>query len=181
MGIKPINFGTYGPYHLRREANVITTTTLDLLWSKASFVIPGIGVYIIASKRGNKLTPWYVGKTDKGFMKRFYQHLRGNHLFPRLSSVVPDEDLVVIFLARHTAGGKLKKARRLNATTKTKAIPTIDRLEYDVLKKAHARNSALVNKSKRVYLAQLSVPGFSGPHREEDTTSANALRNLLES
>ena len=180
MAIKAIVFRPYGPYVLHRDANLITGSTLKKLWNKASGVADGIGVYIIATRERDSLLPWYVGKTDKGFQKRFYQHSRSKkHIFAKISQQLPGEEIVVMFLARETERGKIKSARKPSAQTKTKSVATIRRLEYDILTKALDKNPELFNVSNRMYRQMLRVPGLTDNPKSE-VGPPKDLRALLE-
>ena len=188
MQSKPITFETFAPRLLKRFGGILTAQSLTALWTNEeqpggkdnySKLKDAIGVYVIGSQNGTTLTPWYVGKTDKGFKNRFQQHLRQRMPFEAIYRNVPTDDLFVILIARTTSGRKLKVARKLEALTKTKALRSIDFLESDLIRACHAKNRALVNTSNRVFHDGFSVPGFLGPRADEELAGAQGIRDLL--
>src|ERR1700722_19101186 len=100
-----IKFSTFGPFELPREAGIVNTASLKSLWEHAKPVSKSlssaIGVYIVARRDSKgKLTPWYVGKTDKGFKQRFVQHVVGGKSFVCLSKIPAAGHLQIFFIAR---------------------------------------------------------------------------------
>lgn len=188
MQSKPITFETFAPRNLKRVRGIVTAQSLTALWTNEgqpsgkidhSKLKDAIGVYVIGSQNGSTLTPWYVGKTDKGFRRRFEQHLRQRMPFEAIYRNVPDDDLFVILIARTTSAGKLKLGRKPEALTKTKALRSIDFLESDLIRACHAKNRALINTSNRVFHDGFSVPGFLGPRADEELAGAEGVRHLL--
>jgi hypothetical protein len=192
---KKFRFETYGPYPFERGAGLVTKSELETFCNSLRTIQIGksnlaraMGVYIFGLSRGRKrIIPWYVGKTDKGFARRFGEHHagRGENLFRRIDKKLPPGTLQVFLLARITPNGKFMKVKKLSAKAKTrgrikpKSLKSIDRLEFLLIGRALAKNPNLLNESQTIFHKEFHVPGFVDRENPSTSNAASALRRML--
>jgi hypothetical protein len=172
-------FDTYGPFVLERKASELRPGALEKFWTEVEKKHPGldvgIGVYIIGSRqKGRPVKPWYVGKTDRGFRRRFNQHARGKKVFPALSEAAPNGDLAVFLIARLTPNTNALKRRTIGR------LNSIDALEFMLIGSCLSTNKRLLNAKKMSLHKGLVVPGYLNAKRGKPNASAKHLKNMLQ-
>jgi len=172
-----LDFETYGPFLFAREAEYVSRDALRDFWDEVEETARGledaVGVYVISVRGRGSLKPWYVGKTDKGFRKRFAQHAFELKLFSSLHGAAPHGAIEVHLLARMTPR---RKGFRAPARKK---VPSIDRLEDLLIGTCYSRNPLLLNTSKLSYKKRLRVPGYLHDKPGKPSGAASSLRSLL--
>lgn len=177
----PVDFSTFGPYALERASGQVSLDNLEDFWSAVSDEAAGleeaVGVYVIATrKRGGAAKPWYVGKTDVGFGKRFRTHVRTQSAFNPIAGEAPKGKLYVFLIARLNASGAFSgPPRKLHGNRKS-----IDRVEFALIGSCYSVNRKLMNVSQKSFHAGICVPGYLGSKRGKPTKSAAELARMLE-
>ena len=173
-------FKTYGPFSISYELGDVDEQQIaDWFEQEVGKKHPGlpeaVGVYIICDKSAaSKLIPWYVGKTYKGFLKRFRQHSQLKRCFGGSRKDWADKKAAIFLLA--LSSGKQEFRKPVTGKNKVLAIDAIeDMLIQDCLK----LNSNLLNTSQKTLYRSLSVPGYVGPRKNGSDDSAKSLRQLF--
>jgi predicted GIY-YIG superfamily endonuclease len=186
-----IKFDTFGPLLLSRADQIVSVDELrtfsEALEGERKGLSKAIGVYIFGLKNSKgEITPWYVGKTDKGFSRRFDEHSRGKgeNLFTKLAKEMPKGDLQVFLIARLTPSEKFmkpKKAKSKAGSQRHKITPvkSIDRLEFALIGTCLAKNPDLINRSQKTFHEDFHVPGYMEGNTPSKSTAARSLRRTL--
>ncbi|WP_263378764.1 GIY-YIG nuclease family protein [Granulicella paludicola] len=188
-------FATYGPYRIKRRAAFVSPSELSKFWKDVEVadkdICRGIGVYIISVQSDGDTIPLYVGRTDKGFAKRFDQHYNSKikkPLFRKLADLFPAGDVEILLIGRVTDKDKLvqpKKVRGEAAAKKKrrsrKPVPSIKELEFALIGACRAKNPDLLNSSHKRFFEKLRVPGYTDQksRNEPEPKPAAALRKTL--
>lgn len=183
------HFKTIGPLELKRTAGHVDKIGLSALRERAHAEEPGIaravGVYVLATRKGEVLTPWYVGKSDLGFKGRLsYNH----HAFRLIAESQPKGSLYLFLFAKISAKtGALNKPpkkrfveRGDDFRARRKPRKSISTLEFLLIGSCLGRNPELVNAKERIFQEGLFVPGFFKDDRSDVSDSVVSLRKMLE-
>ncbi len=158
VGPLPISGKAYGP------PRTVEPQDAEAFWKKHAHLANRRGCYIIAKRAGKGSTPYYVGKTSRGFAKE----------------ALSDRNLVryVNVMVQETAGTPVlfllvepRKRGRSNA----KAIAEI---EKHLISRAMDANPELMNQSSTKSPAW-GIRGLIRSGRGKRSTSAHALRLCL--
>jgi hypothetical protein len=173
-----MRFIPYGPFEVPVTDGAVDSSQLKKWWRDIDFdgkhtnLPAAYGCYIFALHIGSKLVPWYVGRTRASFKGEI---LTGHKLWI-LEEVLKSNKrgkLVVIFLARTTSNGKLRRGDRRSAT------PEVEFLEDALIGACLARNPDLMNRSQTSYLRKLTVPGFLNDEGIRRTASARIIAQIV--
>jgi len=164
-----MSFQTYGPF----ECNDWSPDGVDAFYAVFTKEHPGleaaIGVYVIAVKKGKKLVPCYVGKTDRSFGHRLKQHFDGE----MLDALFHEHGKFYFFLiARVTPAGRIRKPSGRPSNT-------IDRLEYQLIGTSLSKNPDLLNKQLKKNHTKLRVPGYINRDTKTENRSAKLFAEML--
>lgn len=176
--MRAIRFDTFGPFDFQTKNGGVDPSALRTFWrsvAERDALLPGaVGCYIFAMKAGHKLTPWYVGKTEKGSFKgetcQPHKLLYYGNVIRKHKRAKP----VLFLLAKRTATGKYVKP-----TTRHKYLGSIAALEEMLIGTCLQRNDALLNKSKTKYLKRICVPGYVNDSPTTRTKGERDLARLL--
>lgn len=173
-----LDFETYGPFVLEREENYVSRDALDDFWDRVEEKVKGleqaIGVYVISARSAKSTSrPWYVGKTDKGFKKRFSQHAMQLKLFAALHNAAPRGTVEIYFLAR-----MMSRRKNFRAPAK-KQVKSVTRLEELLIGTCYSRNSQLLNVQKMSSYKKLRVPGYLNDKVGKPSQAASSFNKLL--
>jgi hypothetical protein len=172
-----LDFETYGPFVLEREENYVSRDALGDFWDQVEEKVRGleqaIGVYVISVRNARSTSPWYVGKTDKGFRKRFSQHAMQLKLFAALHSAAPRGTIEIYFLAR-----MMSRRNGFRAPAK-KEVKSVARLEELLIGTCYSRNSRLLNVQKMSAYKKLRVPGYLNDKVGKPNQAASSFNKLL--
>jgi hypothetical protein len=186
-----IKFDTFGPLLLSRADQIVTADELrtfsKALEGEKTGLSKAIGVYVFGLKDSKgEIVPWYVGKSDKGFSRRFDEHSkgRGENLYEKLAKRMPTGDLQVFLIARLTPSEKFMKAKTAKSKTgskrkRTKPVKSIDRLEFALIGTCLAKNQDLINRSQKTFHEDFHVPGYMEGNNPSESASATSLRRTL--
>ena len=173
-------FETIGPIEMPRDADEADIAA----WFKNAVDIdfPGlassIGIDIIATQADSgPAFPWYVGKTEAGFLKRFKQHAKLKKGFGDLTRIPPGGKLNVFFLPL-TSG---KKSKFRMAPKKANSIRAIRALEDMLIGSCLRANEELLNVSQKTLHRDLKVPGYLHDDDKKRTAAAKAFACMLDS
>ena len=171
-----MKFSTFGPLH----AQEWTTLGLDKLFSDAeaakSDLSRAMGVYIIVTRdKKGKLTPWYVGKTDKGFRRRLTQHLKSATLQALFTK--PSITVQVFLIARVTNVGRIMKMKK-RAKGK-KGLRSIDILELSLIGSCLNKNIDLINAKNATFHRIFHVPGYWNSLPKDYDAAASELALMV--
>jgi hypothetical protein len=141
-----------------------------------------VGVYIIAVKKKSKLFPWYVGKTDVGFRKRFLSH---SSTFQKLAELSGSDDFKIFVIPRITpTKAKFKRGSRKTQSKHSerpvRGLPSVEALENLLIGACLTVNKDVTNRKKVSLHKEMHVPGFLNDGDVETDSSALALRAMLE-
>jgi hypothetical protein len=177
------HFKTIGPLKLRRTAGQVDRDCLVAFWKQVNSMEHGrlskaVGVYVLATRKGDVLTPWYVGKSDNGFKSRLSEN---HHAFQLIANSQPKGSLYLFLFAKVSpkkgvlAGPPKKKFLEFGDDVKTRRKPrrSINKLEFLLIHTCLLRNPNLVNEKEKKFYAGLVVPGYL--YREQDKLSDSAV------
>ena len=171
--ITKFEYLTFGPFHLGAEDDLSSLLIADDFWDEIEEKYPGlraaIGVYIfsVKSTKRSSLTPWYVGKTDRGFERRFHQH---KTLFSKLLVKTGSTSVFLIPRLKRGSAQFMKQRKKLTSN---------DVLETVLIERCLELNPMLLNDSKVKYVRGLVVPGFKGAIAGKPKAPAKQLRAML--
>jgi hypothetical protein len=183
------HFKTIGPLELKRTDGQVDRASLAALWTRANAEVPGlsraVGVYVLATRRGNLLTPWYVGKSDNGFRNRLSEK---HHAFDLIAASQRKGNLYLFLLAKVSvkkgvlAKPPKKKFEEFGDGFKSRRKPrkSINKLEFLLIRSCLLRNPELVNAKEKTFYAGLVVPGYLGHEQEDLSNSAVSLAKMLD-
>lgn len=167
-----MKYENYGPYELDCPINTKLSSKQPSLWDAMEADREGLsnakGVYIfgINSSGGDRISPWYVGKTEE---QGFRNEALVAHKLLVYREVLGDYDRArcyLFFLARVTDKGRLYKGRN--------AID-IDFVEKMMIAQALHANPDLANKRDTKLLRNIVLPGFINTPQGGPTTARNEL------
>lgn len=171
-------FLTKGPFKLGRTKGFMNADAFEAIWCEEPDLKKAKGVYIIATKVGTRLVPWYVGKSDLGFGSRFRQH----PIFQVIGRESPNGDLYLFMLVRVTPKGKSMRAAKTQADPgrlKIRKLKSIDRLEYALIGTCLKLNANLLNEKLKRFHEGLVVPGYLPNPNQDQEDSAQQLAKML--
>jgi len=166
-------YQTFGPFKLTSRDDLSSQTIAGDFWDELDDKHPGlraaIGVYLFAVQATKKsaLTPWYVGKTEDSFERRFRNHRK---LFEKLLN--KNGSVVLFLMARSRRHSKKFMGAR-------KDLPSNDVLETMLIERCLHLNPKLFNEDKTRYVKGLVVPGFRGKPRGKPNDSARQMKQML--
>jgi len=165
-----MSFQTCGPFELDDWSSDGVDAFYAAIKKEDPHLVTAIGVYVIAIKKGKKLIPYYVGKTDKrSFGHRLKEHIDGEKVEPLFHQF---GKVYFFLIARLTPGGRMKKPS-------SKGSNTIDRLEYALIGTSLLKNPDLLNKTQRKSHANLRVPGYMNRDAKTENKSAKLFAEML--
>jgi hypothetical protein len=172
-----VDFETYGPFVLNREKNYVFRDDVDDFWDRVEEKVQGlgeaVGVYVIVVRnKTSSSKQWCVGKTDKGFRKRLFQHAGQLKLFAWLHNAAPVGTMEIYFLPRLTKGKRFRSAAK-------GTVRSIDRLEELLIGTCYSKNPRLINTQKKSFLKNLRVPGYINGNVGKPSKSASSFGELL--
>jgi hypothetical protein len=182
------HFKTVGPLELKRTVGRVDRVGLAALWKRANAEVPGlaraVGVYVLATSKGDILTPWYVGKSDNGFKNRLSEK---HHAFDLIADSQPKGNLYLFLLVKVSAKkGVLakppkKKFLEFGDEFKSRRKPrkSINRLEFLLIRSCLLCNPELVNAKEKTFYAGLVVPGYLNHEQDDLSDSAMSLARML--
>jgi hypothetical protein len=182
------HFKTIGPLELKRSVGLVDRLGLSALWTQANAMEPGlaraVGVYILATSKGDMLTPWYVGKSDNGFRNRLSEK---HHAFKLIKNSHPKGSLYLFLFAKVSAKkGVLAKPPKKKFVefgdefkSRRKPRKSINKLEFLLIRSCLLRNPELVNAKEKTFYAGLVVPGYLNHEQDEPSDSAVSLASML--
>ncbi len=137
-----------------------------------------VGIYIVAKQIGSRPpVPWYVGKTEAGFLRRFKQHARIKKGFGDLRQIPKGGKLVVFLFPLRTG----KKAKFQKAPKKKNSILAIKKLEEMLIRSCLIANGQLLNVSQKRLHQDISVPGYIGNAASSSSDAAISLASMFKS
>jgi hypothetical protein len=166
-------YETYGPFPIASLDDLSSRALSSNFWDDLDEKYPGvssaIGVYIFAirSQRTSPFRPWYVGKTDRGFQRRF--HNQGS-LFRKLMDK-NGEAFVFLIARRNQTSTEFMGSR--------KGLGSNNVLETMLIERCLEVNPKLLNANKVNYVRGLVVPGFKGKTVGKPKSSARQLRTMI--
>jgi hypothetical protein len=173
-----MRFIPYGPLEVPVTDGTVDASQLKKWWhdidfdGKHTYLPAAYGCYIFALRTGSKLVPWYVGRTRASFKGEILtRHKRW--IVEEVLKTSKRGKLVVIFLARTTSKGKLRRGDRRSAT------PEVKFLEDALIGACVARNPELMNKSQTRYLRQIVVPGFLNDQGARRSASSRVIAEIV--
>ena len=189
IGVRtPVVFDTLGPFPLKRKKGWVDIDDVDAFWASSELekhegIDSAIGVYIIATRKGDAPPkPWYVGKTERGFRRRFLEHVKHGTAFNPVAEHAYNGHLQVFLLVRKNSTGHFAKAHPYPASrptvAKKKRHKSIDRLEFALIGACYVKNKKLLNVSQRTFHATLHVPGFLNS-AGKPSNAARLLKSML--
>ena len=166
-------YQTFGPFKLTSRDDLSSQLIANDFWDELDDRHPelrsAIGIYLFAIQATKKsaLTPWYVGKTEDSFERRFRGH---KELFEKLLN---KNGSVVLFLIARNRG----RSKRFMGVRKV--LESNDVLETMLIERCLDLNPKLFNASKTRYVKGLVVPGFRGKPKGKPNDSARQLKQML--
>lgn len=132
-----------------------------------------IGCYLFVMKRGEKLVPWYVGKTNAktGFYREVFTRHKCDH-FSIAKQAKPGWKSQMMLFPLITGSGRFSKAY-------TADKPVIEWMERTLIGMALAKNSELYNKRDTLKLKTCILDGVFGDGKYVDYPAAVAARRAL--
>jgi hypothetical protein len=163
-----IEFEPCGPFEVLFEKNSkgvkhIKDKKQSELWEESECG-ERVGVYIFGIRTGGGITPWYVGRTVKGFSQECFQHHKLNKYNEALHSV--DIGTPVIFFICEP----IKKGRN--------NMSFIDAVETLVINYAQKKNPEITNVHKRSK-EEWVIKGITQPQRGKSSKIIKDLKNVL--
>ncbi len=166
------NYKLIGPLDLDREEGLLTRASLKMTkWRNDDWdcACEANGCYVFGLRRGDKITPWYVGMTheqavwDEATSQRnlgiYNQVLRERAGYP-----------VLCLLARLTPTG-----RAVYRDLKSE----IEKVEFLLIGAALDENPDLMNVKESQFLSELVIPGWFGAGRGKPSHAAVAFARML--
>ncbi len=177
----PSTFRTYGPFELPPQSD--GGRSLIDTWRNNRGLRSGIGVYIVAEKRGSTYLPWYVGKSDRGFGSRLQNH----SVFKSLPSHLTHKSVYIFLIARVTTKrhtiirSKARYIERSDGDTRMerKKLRSVAHLEYELIGTCRVLNSELLNFQLKKFQEGLHVPGYIGDSQAQLDAPSLALSAML--
>jgi hypothetical protein len=168
-----LRFATHGPFQLKDGTELSFKARIKELVHRFDEDRPGLskamGVYVIAVVKDSKLTPWYVGKTRKGFGRRLGEH---GSLFRRLAEEANCEIFEIFLLPRmQTKRDQFRKSSGL--------MPSLEYLETRLIGACLVLNESLINAQKTSNERHLEVPGYIHDRSLKLDKSARQFRKML--
>lgn len=165
-----MNFQTHGPFEFNEWSPEGVRAFYRVFTAERPELESAIGVYVVAVKRGKKLIPYYVGKTDKrSFGKRLKEHFDSGmleRLFGQFGKIY------FFLIPRVTPTGKIKKPNG-------KVLDSINHLEFALIGTCLLQNPDLLNKKQRVFHANFQVPGYINRDVKNENKSAKHFADML--
>jgi hypothetical protein len=168
-------YQTFGPFLIASNQDLSSIAIANDFWDEVEETHPGlrsaIGVYVFVKHATKKsfLVPWYVGKTEKGFEKRFRQHKK---LFAKL--LQRNGRTAVFLIARIRRNSPKFMGQR-------KTLPSNEILETMLIERCLHLNAKLYNASKVKFVKGLVVPGFINQASGKPNLAARQFRSVLKS
>ncbi|HEV2646484.1 MAG TPA: GIY-YIG nuclease family protein [Acidobacteriaceae bacterium] len=167
-------FETFGPFELARRGG-LDSESLEDFWGQEG-VPSGLrdecGIYIVCTRHGSSpLKPWYVGKTEGRFEKRFNSHLKSRK-FDEIAKNSPNGPLQIFLIARRTPKNRPVRYARRN----TKAVKEI---EFALIGACLPLNRDLLNIKEVDFFRKMHVPGFYVSKRRTSSAAAGELKLML--
>jgi hypothetical protein len=173
-----MRFIPYGPLEVPVTDGAVDASQLKKWWhdidfdGKHTYLPAAYGCYIFVLQIGSTLVPWYVGRTRASFKGEILtRHKRG--ILEEVLKSNKRGRLAIIFLARTTSKGTLRRGDRRSAT------PEVKFLEDALIGACLARNPDLMNKSQTRYLRQIVVPGFLNDKGMKRSPSAKMIAQIV--
>jgi hypothetical protein len=165
-----MSFQTYGPLEFNDWSPEGVRAFYAELTKQHPRLESAIGVYVMAVKKGKKLVPYYVGKTDRrSFGHRLREHFDGE----MLDALFHQFGKVYFFLiARVTRAGGMKKPSG-------KKSNSIDHLEYQLIGTSLLKNPDLLNEKLKQTHMKLRVPGYINRDTKTENRSAKLFAEML--
>jgi hypothetical protein len=168
-----MNFNVYGGFKIPTNKNTGHAIVTSSFWKTVDDVEDGLsrasGCYVFSIKFGQKITPWYVGKTEKLWF--------ATACFKPANKVIFNDILV-----QHRGTPLIFLIPRLTPATQAFAIrgkySSIDYLETMLIGCALKRNNELANIRKTKKFKDMHVPGIINSHHKLNK-SASDLKNAL--
>jgi len=168
-----MQFGTYGPFEVPEiiELKIDSKQKADF-WSnvdaKKNGLSAALGVYIFSIKYGDRLTPWYVGKTSNGFKSEIFQL----HKLAKYDSC-PNGKRQIHLIPIMTP--KRQSFPKYSAYSSAQ----IDLLETAIIGIALRANPNVKNDKKTKWHKNCVVPGVIGKMQGRPSRAASTLRQVL--
>ena len=165
-----MSFQTYGPLEFNDWSPEGVRAFYAELTKQHPRLESAIGVYVMAVKKGKKLVPYYVGKTDR----RSFGHRRREHFDGEMLDALFHEHGKFYFflIARVTPAGRIRKPSGRPSNT-------IDRLEYQLIGTSLSKNPDLLNKQLKKNHTKLRVPGYINRDTKTENRSAKLFAEML--
>ena len=176
-----MNFESYGPFEL--DWNDDSTQWRANFWKEIEAqeryegLSSAIGCYVFCLKYGNKLAPWYVGKTvnQYGFKGEVFESHKVDHYDELMEEKSRHKPHLMFFPLMTEETWNFSKNR-------SQGEEQIDWLETTLIGMAYAANPELRNSSKTKYFRNAYINGIMGEHyygrRTNDARAAAALFKL---
>jgi hypothetical protein len=170
-----VKFEVYPWFEIRRKPNrhgEFDKTFWTTVGDRQEGLPEACGVYVFALKHGAKITPWYVGKTERrNFRFECFQPAKINYYNDVL---VERSGLPLLFLIpRVTASG-----RNFSKPTKH-GYRDIEFLETILIGYALEANPKLANIKKTKLLRDMEVPGIMNSPQARPTSAVQDLKGAL--
>lgn len=174
-----MRYDVYGPFWTPRFQREVTRDALNEFWASVEAAQDGlsraVGVYVFTICFGEKLVPWYVGKTNArtGFRGELFQEHKLNHY---VSSAERKRGAPAVHLIP-----KIEPNRGNFARASLRGGVEIDALETAMIAMALRANPDVRNSKKTWFIRNCYVPGIFGPPvRGKRPTSVATLRAALD-
>ena len=182
-----MNFNTWGPFdcHVQNKTHWKREFWEDVASMELSYGLDGgdlksaIGCYLFTTRRGDKYTPWYVGKTlaQAGFEGEIFQQHKLDHYNAALSDVGQAKGQIFLFaLITDGPGDSWSFSKSFKSSKRT-----VDWLEKTMMGMALAKNMKLRNLKDTKLLKNVWVEGVWGDQNSgaPSKTAREAKKALL--
>jgi hypothetical protein len=172
-------FDTVGPIEMPRgiDEEIVAQWFSRVIEKEYPGLGSAVGIYIIARQVGRlPAVPWYVGKTEVGFLRRFKQHAGMKRGFGNLNQIPKGGKLRVFLLPLRS--GKKGVFRKAPKTANT--IRAVNALEDMLIGSCLSANEHLLNVSQKTLHRDLRVPGYLHDEPSERSAAATELARMLE-
>jgi hypothetical protein len=181
-----MNFNTWGPFecHVQNKPHWKSEFWEEVTLMEANCGLDGgalrsaIGCYLFTTRRGDKYTPWYVGKTlaQAGFEGEIFQQHKLNHYNAALSDVGQKKGQIFLFALINVGPGESWSFSRGYKTSKR----TIDWLEKTMMGMALRKNINLRNLRDTTLLKNVWVEGvFNDTRQGAPSKTAREVKKAL--
>lgn len=178
-GLGTMKFEIHGGFEIKRTTNRrgMKTGVFDkAFWEAVHDEYPNLpnacGCYVFAIQNGEKITPWYIGKTERNtFRGECFQSSKREHYNTVISAY---NGRPLLFLIP-----KLTGAGKDFCKSTTYSYGDVNFLETLLIGMALEQNPNLSNIGKTKYLRNIVIRGFLNDGPARPSTAASKLRKAF--